>query len=71
MEDRINVSKVFLVVPMGLNGHTDLWRIWKLDLEDLRFFLGREDVNHRYVRNGQPVRQLPFLALSVLQPIRS
>jgi hypothetical protein len=63
------VRKVFLVVPTGVYGHAEVWRIWKIDLEDLGFFLGRDDVNHRYIRNGWPMRQLPFLALSVLQPI--
>ncbi len=63
-------EQVFLVVPMGVYGHAEVGRIWKLDLEDLGFFLGRDDVNHRYERHGWPMRQLPFLALSVLQPIR-
>jgi hypothetical protein len=39
------------------------------DLEGLGFFLGRDDVNHRYVQNGRPVGQLPFLKLCILQPI--
>ena len=64
------MCKVFLVVPMGVDGHAEVGRVRKLDLEDLGFFLGHDDVNHRYVRNGRPVRQLPFFALSVLQPIR-
>ncbi len=44
--------------------------IRKLSLDKLRFFLGRDDVNHRYARNGRPVGQLPFLALGILQPVR-
>ncbi len=64
------MHKVFLVVPMGVDGHTQVCRIWKLDLEDMRFFLGCDDVNHRYVQNERPVGQLPFFALSVLQPVR-
>ncbi len=44
-------------------------RIRKLDLEDLVFFLGRDDVYHWDVRNGWLMRQLPFLALSILQPV--
>jgi hypothetical protein len=64
------VCKVFLVVPTGVDGHAEVGRIGKLDLEDLRIFLGRDDINHRNVRNGWPMRQLPFLALGVLQPIR-
>ena len=41
----------------------------KLDLEDLRLFLAHDDVYHRDVQNGRPMRQLPFLELSVLQSI--
>jgi hypothetical protein len=44
-------------------------RVRKLDLEDPRFFLGRDNVYHWDVRNGWPMRQLPFLALSILQPV--
>jgi hypothetical protein len=69
-EDRNNVCEVFLIVPMGVDGHAEVGRVRKLDLEDLGFFLGRDNVNHGNVRNGRPMRQLPFLALSVLQPIR-
>ncbi len=65
------MCKVFLVVPRGVNGHTEVRLVRKLDLENLRFFLGHDNVNHRYVRNGRPVAQLPFLALGVLQPVRS
>ncbi len=69
-EDCNNLRKVFLVVPTGVDGHAKVGCVRKLDLEDLAFFLGRDNVYHRNVRNGQPMRQLPFLALSVLQPIR-
>jgi hypothetical protein len=51
------VHEVFLVVPMGVNGHAEVGRIRKLDLEDLRLFLGRDNVYHRDVRNGRPMRQ--------------
>jgi hypothetical protein len=68
LEDCNNVCKVFLVVPMGVNGHVEVGLVRKLDLENLRFFLGCDDVNLRYVRNGQPVAQLPFLTLGILQP---
>ena len=64
------MRKVFLIVPTGVNGHAEVERVGKLDLEDLRLFLGHDDVDHRYVRNGRPMRQLPFLTLSVLQTIR-
>jgi hypothetical protein len=70
LEDRNNVREVFLVVPTGVDGHAEVGSVRKLDLEDLVFFLGCDDINHRNVRNGRPMRQLPFLALSVLQPIR-
>ena len=63
------MHEVFLVVPMGVNGHAEVGRIRKLDLEDLRLFLGCNDVYHRDIRNGRPMRQLSFFALSVLQPI--
>ncbi len=69
LEDCKYVYEVFLVVPTGVNGHAEVGRIRKLDLEDLRIFLGRDDVFHGGVRNGRPVRQLPLLALSVLQPV--
>ncbi len=70
LEDCNNVREVFLVVPTRVDGHAEVWRIRKLDLEDLGFFLGRDDINHRNVRNGWPMRQLPFLALSVFQPVQ-
>ncbi len=69
-EDRNNVCKVFLVVPTGVDGHAEVGCIRKLDLEDLRFFLGRDDVYHRNLWNGRPMTQLPLHALSVLQPIQ-
>jgi hypothetical protein len=64
------VRKVFLIVPMGVDGHGEVGHIGKLDLEDLGFFLGRDNIYHWDVRNGWPMRQLPFLALSVLQPVQ-
>ncbi len=64
------MREVFLIVLMGEDGHTKVGRIRKLDLEDLGFFLGHDDVYHRKVLNGRPMRQLPFLALSVLQPVQ-
>ena len=63
------MHEVFLVVPTGVYGHAEVGHVWKLDLEDLGFFLGRDDVNHRYVWNGGSMKQLTFLALSILQPI--
>jgi hypothetical protein len=69
-EDRNNVHEVFLVVPTGVDGHAEVGRVRKLEIEDLGFFLGHDDVYHRNVRNGRPMRQLPLLALSVLQPVR-
>jgi hypothetical protein len=70
LEDCNNVRKVFLIVPTGIDGHAEVGHVRKLDLEDLGFFLGSDNVYHRNIRNGQPMRQLPFLALSVLQPVR-
>ncbi len=68
-EDSIYVREVFLIVPTGVNRHAEVGRIGKPDLEDLRIFLGRDNVYHGDVRNRRLMRQLPFLALSVLQPI--
>ncbi len=70
MEDCTVVCTVFLVVPTGVNGHTEVGLVRKLDLENLRFFLGRDDVHNRYVWNGWLVGQLPFLTHGILQPIR-
>ncbi len=63
------MCKVFLDVPTGVNGHTEVRLVQELDLVNLRFFLGCDGVNHRYVWNGRLVGQLPFLALIVLQPV--
>ncbi len=54
------MREVFLIVPMGVDGHAEVEHIRKLDLEDLGFFLGRDNVYHKNVRNGRPMRQLPF-----------
>ncbi len=69
LEDCNYVCEVFLIVPMGVNRHAEVGRVGKLDLEDLRIFLGCDNVYYGDVRNRQPMRQLPLLALSVLQPI--
>ncbi len=54
---------------MGVNRHAEVGRTGKIDLEDMRIFLGCDDVYHGDVRNRQPMRQLPLLALRVLQPV--
>ncbi len=64
------MHKVFLVVPTEVDGHAGVGHVRKLDLEDLGFFLGHDNINHRNVWNGWPMRQLLFLALIVLQPIQ-
>jgi hypothetical protein len=46
-EDHNNVREAFLVVPTGVDGHAEVGHIRKLDLEDLGFFLGHDDVYHR------------------------
>ncbi len=69
LDDCNYVHEVFLIVPMGLNRHAEVGRVGKLDLEDMRIFLGRDDVYHRDIRNRRPMRQLPLLALRVLQPV--
>ncbi len=63
------MHKVFLVVPTGVNLHVEVGIVRKLDLVNLRIFLGHDDVCLRYIRDGRPVVQLPFLTLSILQPI--
>ncbi len=57
------MHEVLLVVPTGVDGHAEVGHVRKLDLEDLGFFLGRDNVYHRNIQNGQPMRQLPFLVL--------
>ncbi len=68
-EDCNYVRKVFLIVCTGVNRHAEVGCVGKLDFEDLRIFLGRDDVYHGDVRDRRPMRQLPLLALSVLQPV--
>ncbi len=68
-EDCNYVREVFLIVPTGVDRHAEVGRVGKLDLEDLRIFLGCDNVYHGDVSNRRPMRQLPFLALSVLQPV--
>ncbi len=63
------MREVFLIVPMGINRHAEVGRIGKLDLEDLRIFLGHDDVYNGDVRDRRLMIQLPLLALSILQPI--
>ncbi len=64
------MHEVFFIVPTGVNRHAEVGRFGKLDLEDLRIFLGHDDVYHEDIRNRWPMRQqLPLLALSVLQPV--
>ncbi len=52
------MGKVFLIVPNGVNVHVDVGIVRKLDLVNLRIFLGHDDVHHRYVRDGRPVTHL-------------
>jgi hypothetical protein len=54
---------------MGVDRHAEVGPVGKLDFEDLRIFLGRDDVYHRDVWDRRPMRQLPLLTLSILQPI--
>ncbi len=70
VEDCNNVHKVFLGVPTGVNGHIEVGIVGKLDIQDLRFFLGGDNICLSYVQDGRPVAQLPFLALGILQPVR-
>jgi hypothetical protein len=68
-EDCNYVREVFLIVPTRVNRHAEVGCVGKLDLEDLRIFLGHDDIFHGDVRNRRPMRQVPILALSVLQPV--
>jgi hypothetical protein len=68
-EDCNCVRKVCLIVPTRVDRHAEVGRIGKLDLEDLRIFLGHDDVTHGDVQDRRPMRQLPLLALSILQPV--
>jgi hypothetical protein len=43
--------------------------IWKLDLQNLGFFLGGYKIHHRDVQDGLPIAQLPFLTLQILKPV--
>ncbi len=63
------MRKVFLSVPMGVNVHIDVGIVRKIDLQHLRFFLGRDHIHLSYVWDGHPVAQLPFLTLRILQPV--
>jgi hypothetical protein len=67
-EDRNNVCEVFLVVPTQVDGHAEVGRVWKLDLEDLGFFHGRDNVYHRNIRNVRPMRHCPFLHSASYNP---
>jgi hypothetical protein len=44
LEDCNYVCEAFLIVPTGVNRHDEVGRIGKLDLEDLRIFLGHDGV---------------------------
>ena len=63
------MRKLFLSVHTGVDGHIEMGIIWKPDLQDLRFLLGRHNIRLSGIRDGRPVAQLPFLALRILQPI--
>ena len=65
------MHKVFLVVPTGVNVHVDEGVVRNLDLVNLRIFLGHDNVHLRDIQDRQQVAQLPFLALSILQPVGS
>ncbi len=62
------MREVFLIVPMRVDGHAEVGYIKKLYLEELGFFLGRDDVYHGDVWNGRPMRQLPFLHSASINP---
>jgi hypothetical protein len=55
-EDCNYMREVLLVVPTGEDKYADVGCVGKLDLQYCRFFLGRDDIYHWYVRDGQPLR---------------
>jgi hypothetical protein len=65
------VCKVFFNVSTGVNGHIEVGIVGKPDLQDLRFFLGHDNIHLNNIRDGQLVAQLPFLAFGILQPVKS
>jgi hypothetical protein len=71
LEDCNYVCKLFLGVPTEVKWHVEVGIVGKLDLQGLRFFLGRDDVYLRHVRDEWLVAQLPFLTLSIIQPVGS
>jgi hypothetical protein len=56
LEDRNYVHDAFLVVPTGEDRHANVGVDRKLDLQHGRFFLGRDDIYHRHVRDRGPLR---------------
>ncbi len=65
------MCKVFLTVPMEVNGHVEMGVVGKPDLQDLKLLLGHHNICLSDICDGWPVAQLPFLALRILQPIGS
>jgi hypothetical protein len=49
------VRDVFFVVPTGEDRNADVGVVGKLNLQHGRIFLGRDDIYHRYVRDGRPL----------------
>ncbi len=54
---------------MGEDGDVEMGIIWKLDLKDLRFLLGRYNIHLSDIRDGQLGAQLPFLAFGILHQL--
>ena len=54
---------------MEVDGHVETGIIRKLDLQNLRFFLGGYEICLRDIRDGWLIAQLPFLAFGILQPV--
>jgi hypothetical protein len=68
--DCTNVLKVFLLgVPTVIDGHVKVGIVRKSDLEDMRFFLGRDDVCLSYVQDGWPLLSCPFLYSEFFNPL--
>ncbi len=61
--------KYSLVFPRGVNGHIEVGIVGKLDLQDLRFFLGHDDIRLSYIQDGRLVTQLPILHSEFFNPL--
>ncbi len=55
-EDRNYMHEIFFLVPTGEDRCTDVGLVWKLDLQNLRFLLGHDNVYHWHIWDRRPLR---------------